>query len=182
MQEFKEDIQESIIISEPIKYLFCYGSNNLRQISERIENKPLVYSNAYIENYTRIFAGTSKRWNGGIVGLHPSTNSKTYGILIQLTETDLLKLDEFEKGYERIKMRVHNQISDKLTELVESDVYYKENLTFQYLPSNDYLMAIYTMLQERIGNHKENIIIRGLVNGEIKEIGLWNRNYGIKLY
>ena len=155
MQEFKEDIEEAIVITEPIKYLFCYGSNSTKQISERIDNKPIVYTNAYIENYTRIFTGTSQRWCGGIVGLYPSKNSKTYGILVQLTESDLIKLDEFEKGYERVKMQVHNQICDGLTELVESDVYYKQNLTFQYLPSNEYLMAIYMMLQERIGNHKE---------------------------
>ena len=181
MQEFKEDIEEAIVTAEPIKYLFCYGSNSTKQISKRIDNKPIVYSNAYIENYTRIFAGTSERWCGGIVGLYPSRNMKTYGILVQLTESDLIKLDEFEKGYERVQMQVHNQICDGLTELVESDVYYKQNLTFQYLPSNDYLIAIYMMLQERIGNHKENIVIRGVINEEVKIIGLWKRKYGIKL-
>ena len=101
--------------------------------------------------------------------------------LFNLKESDLIKLDEYEQGYERIKLVVYHQVTEKLTELIEANVYYKKNLDLQYLPSNDYLMKINIMLNERLGNHKKNIIIRGIINEEIKEIGYWNPSYGIKL-
>ena len=85
-------------LNHEIKYLFSYGSNNSKQIARRInQTEPILYTNGYIYNYTRIFAGTSEKWKGGIVGLYPSKSKKTYGTVIQLKEEQLLKLDTFEK-------------------------------------------------------------------------------------
>jgi hypothetical protein len=181
-----EQINDTMIFEEiPLertKYLFCYGSNNSQQVSERMEsNKPLIFINAYIENYIRIFAGTSERWKGGIVGLYPQPDSKTHGILVTSCESQLIKMDKFEKGYERKTMTVNAQISETMTELIEADVYWKTNVNFAYMPSSMYLYSIHKMLQERTGLHKSNIIIRGIVNDEIREFGIWKRRYGLKM-
>ena len=177
MEETKENP-----MNQQIKYLFSYGSNNSQQIAIRInQREPIIYTNAYVFNYTRIFAGTSKKWKGGIVGLYPCKNKKTYGIVTQLKEEDLLKLDSFEKGYKRVTMMVHNQLADNLTEVIQAEVYWKENIDFEYLPSNEYLSSIYKMLSERSGNHKDNIIIRGVINKKLKEIAIWKLKYGVKM-
>lgn len=177
MEETKENP-----LNHEMKYLFSYGSNNSKQIARRInQTEPILYTNGYIYNYTRIFAGTSEKWKGGIVGLYPCKNKKTYGTVIQLKEEQLLKLDTFEKGYKIVTMMVHNQLSDMLTEVIQAEVYWKENINFDYLPSNDYLCAIYQMLNERTGKHKENIIIRGVINDRLKEIAIWKPKYGIKM-
>ena len=174
--EFNEDIDVSM------KYLFSYGSNNSQQIYSRIHHEmPIIYTNGYILDYARVFAGSSKRWKGGIVGLYPCKKQKTYGTLIQLTEEQLLQLDIFEKGYKRVAMTVHNQISDILTEVRQAEVYWKENIKFEYMPSNEYMHAIYRMLQERSGKHTNNIRIRGIVNNEVMDVGMWNPTYGIKM-
>ena len=185
MEEMKE-IGETVVLDEmiiePIKYLFCYGSNNSQQIFERIQsNKPLIYMNAYLQDHVRIFAGTSQRWRGGIVGLYPQSSLKTYGILVHLTESQLLLMDEFEKGYERKTIVVNTQVSETVTEIIESEVYWKTNINFEYLPSTDYLCSIHQMLQERTGLHKENIIIRGIINDELREIGIWKPKYGLQM-
>ena len=36
-------------------------------------------------------------------------------------------------------------------------------------------------LNERSGKHKENIIIRGIINDRLKEIAIWKPKYGIKM-
>ena len=181
-----EEIHDIMIFEEtPVKttkYLFCYGSNNAQQVAKRIESdKPLVFINAYIQDYIRIFAGTSKRWKGGIVGLYPQRDFKTYGILVTVTESQLLKMDEFEKGYERKTMMVNAQISETVTELIETDVYWKTNINFEYLPSSMYLCSIRKMLHDRTGTHRRNIMIRGIINDEVRELGIWKPKYGIKL-
>ena len=182
MEYINDTILLDKTIVEPTKYLFCYGSNNSQQVIERIQsNQPLIYMNAYLQDYARIFAGTSERWKGGIVGLYPQTNSKTYGILVHLTESQLLLMDEFEKGYERKTIVVNAQISETVTELIEAEVYWKTNINFEYLPSTDYLCSIHKMLQERTGLHKENIIIRGIINDELREIGIWKPKYGLQM-
>ena len=165
-----------------MKYLFSYGSNNSQQISERInQSSPIIYTNGYIFDYMRIFAGSSKRWKGGIVGLYPCKYQKVYGTIAQLTEEQLLQLDTFEKGYKRVTMSVHNQLSDALTRVHHAEVYWKENIEFEYMPSNEYMHAIYRMLQERSGKHTNNIRIRGIVNDELMDVGMWNPTYGIKM-
>jgi hypothetical protein len=181
-----EEIRDIMIVEEipvePTKYLFCYGSNNSQQVSKRIESDTtLSFVNAYIQDYVRIFAGTSKRWKGGIVGLYPQRDFKTYGILVTITESQLIKMDEFEKGYERKTMIVNAQISEIVTELIEADVYWKTNTNFEYMPSSMYLCSIHKMLQERTGIHKHNIIVRGIINDELKEIGIWKSQYGLKM-
>ena len=81
-----------------------------------------------------------------------------------------VNLDFYEKGYERIELTVHKEIDQITTELVKSHIYWKRNLKFSFLPSNNYLESIYTMLHNRQSLNKDNIIIRGIVNGELKKI------------
>jgi len=42
-------------------YLFSYGSNSLNQLKKRVKNNKLKGQKAYIEGYSRIFAGKSNK-------------------------------------------------------------------------------------------------------------------------
>ncbi len=165
-------------------YLFCYGSNSSEQIQQRLDlNDKLTSERAYIKDHIRIFAGKSERWNGGIASIYPKMDSEVYGILVKLTLEEIEKMDKFEGGYERKIMNVIKQLENELEEIIESFVYVKKNQIFEYLPSNQYLFAIRKMLDERKmeGKNKENIIIYGLNDNEIKKIGIWDKKYGILL-
>ena len=173
---------EDMNYEENKHYLFCYGSNNIEQLKERLNIiRDFSIFDAYLDNHVRIFAGISKRWKGGIVGIYPCKNMKVKGILVELNKSELEKLDFYENGYERIELTIHKEMDNITTELVKSEVYWKTNLEFSYLPSNNYLESIYKMLHNRQSLNKDNIIIRGIVNGELKKIGIWEMNKGIKL-
>jgi hypothetical protein len=85
------------------KYLFCYGSNSIEQIKERLNiERDIFYHPAFINNYTRIFCGMSKKWdNGGISSIYPMRSNKVFGITVYLTEDEIKRLDEYEGGYTR---------------------------------------------------------------------------------
>lgn len=140
--------------------LFSYGSNSIRQICERLKlTEYLLYKSAYINNYVRIFAGNSKRWNGGVASLYPCKNKKTYGIVVELTEDQLSILSEYEKGYHLEKKVV---VSDKKE--IECYAYIKNKNKFINPPSISYINAINEMLDERknIKNIDRSLLIRYL--------------------
>jgi hypothetical protein len=75
-----------------IVHLFSYGSNSPKQLYERIGHVSAAKP-AYLENHIRIFAGYSKRWNGGIASIWPVEDEKLYGYVTSLTHEQLLQLD-----------------------------------------------------------------------------------------
>jgi hypothetical protein len=162
-----------------INYLFCYGSNSIEQIKERLNiNCDIQYFPAYINNYTRIFAGKSKKWdNGGVASIYPFNNCKVYGIVIILNDIELQKLDEFEGGYKRkfLKGFIQNlTLKKNKKELFQ--VYIKENILFKEFPSNNYLKAINKMLNDRhfINNKDINIEYTNNQNIDIQNTNIQN--------
>lgn len=140
--------------------LFSYGSNSTKQIRERLKlTEYLVFKPAYINNHIRIFAGNSKKWNGGVASLYPCKNKKTYGIVVELTEDKLSILSEYEKGYHLEKKVV---ILDKKE--IECYIYIKNKNKFINPPSLSYINAINEMLDERknIKNIDRKLLIRYL--------------------
>lgn len=189
-------------INKPMEnmiYLFCYGSNSVKQIKERLNiERKLEYYPAYIKNYARIFAGKSKKWeNGGIASIIPLRYSIVYGICVKITEEELLQMDTHEGGYYRII--VDGKIQSKKNRSESFYVYLKNNIDFSVLPSEKYLVSIHNMLNDRTifninnnintntnnitaDNINKKIIIRGLVDKKLVKIGYWNIISGFKLY
>lgn len=154
-------------------YIFSYGSNNTKQLCERVGASNLIPLSGYILDYIRIFAGNSKYRNGGVASIFPSKGQKVFGSLVTLTNDQLVILDGFEVGYDRVVMKVHSKIG-----IVDSYVYVRRDYKYDKPPSQEYLEAIRINLNEPERKHKEKILIRGVIvneNGEeeIKTFGSW---------
>lgn len=183
------------------KCLFCYGSNSVEQIKDRLNiNRKISYSAAYIDNYTRIFCGISKKWdNSGIASIYPMSGNKVYGIIVYLTEEEINKLDEHEGGYTRtqIEGRIQN-LTTRKTKKELFEVYIKNNHNFRRMPSENYMKAILKMIKcrdnlrektfemndtDKIDIHSyKRILIKAYVNNAILKIGYWTENEGFHIY
>jgi gamma-glutamylcyclotransferase len=81
--------------------VFCYGSN---MSSARLHARaitPVVISIGYIANWQLCFNKRSytNRVNG-FANIEPSWESKVYGVIYDISEDDIIKLDKYE-GYPR---------------------------------------------------------------------------------
>jgi len=159
--------------------LFSYGSNSLDQVKERINREGnIVCHPAYLDNFIRIFAGQSAKWNdGGVATIYPVKGQKCYGLALEVTEDELLLMDEFENGYYRSiqKVRMENGKS------IRVNIYIKKKNEFLYFPSEKYLEAINKMLNDRSSDKDRKIMIRGLVNGKIVGFGSWSKKDGFSI-
>lgn len=149
--------------------IFCYGSNGTKQLKERTGANRLTPIPAYIENYTRIFAGYSNRWDGGVASVHPEIGARCYGMIIELTKAEMEILDSYEGGYSRVQRFIVLNHTDGRKERVKSYVYIKDNKEWNKPPSIAYLQAIRRMLDECNRDQKKNIAVRGVVKEEIRE-------------
>lgn len=160
--------------------LFCYGSNSIKQLQQRLHiNEKISWKKAYINNYVRIFAGYSKRWNGGIASIYPCNGKKVYGILVKLKVEDLELLNSYECGYHLKILDVFVNSNNTL----QSFVYIKDNNIFKRLPSEAYMDAINSMLNDRSkkeNNKSRKIFIRSIVNNKIKLLQIWTPQKELK--
>lgn len=145
--------------AEAVKYhyIFSYGSNSKKQILERL-NADVTPKSAFLENYVRIFAGESKRWNGGVASVHPKKGSRVYGAISRLTEEQLNILDTYEGGYTRKKKSI--TLNNDKKEKVKAWVYIKNDPTFVKMPSLAYMKAIRRTLDDTMNTERSDIIIR----------------------
>lgn len=159
------------VVSSPIcethmEYLFCYGSNSINQLKERLlETGNIEYHPTRLKNYCRIFAGFSKKWFGGIATMVPLKNNYVYGITVKIPTEQLNILDSYEKGYTRKILKVYFEDIRKNYNVY---VYIKDNTKFIELPSAKYMESINTMLNDRYplssNNSNRKIKIRGYGN------------------
>jgi hypothetical protein len=148
----------------PNKQLFCYGSNSIEQLKDRLQIDELMFTPAYIDNYSRIFAGKSKKWQDGAdASIYPHIGKKVFGILVEIPNKKLKVLDSYEGGYYQKEIIVNN---GKNT--VKAIVYIKINNEFKTLPSNEYLEAINRMLDNRGCDNERVIMVRAVIKDEIK--------------
>jgi len=154
--------------------IFSYGSNHSDQLKQRIERDiKLDFNSGFIKNYTRIFAGFSNRWKGGVASIYPDEGSKVFGSVFYLSLEEIEKLDKFEGGYTRIVLDVMEKING-VYETTKAFVYVKNDPYFNHLPSEDYCNAIYKMLTETDRKHTKGFFIRGVdENDNIKLISKW---------
>lgn len=91
-----------------MKY-FAYGSNmDPAQMIERLKSEILPRAAAAsLKGYCLCFNKKKRDKHGvGYANIIPNVGSVVYGMLYDLTEKDLRKLDEYEPGYERGDVKV----------------------------------------------------------------------------
>jgi|TARA_B110000483_G_scaffold234850_1_gene305523 gamma-glutamylcyclotransferase (GGCT)/AIG2-like uncharacterized protein YtfP len=153
-------------------YLFSYGSNSLNQLKKRVKNNKLTGEKAYINGYTRIFAGKSNKWNGGVASIVKSNIDDTVkGSLVYLSDNELKRLDIFEGAnknenpfskIDNFYRREYITVFDSENNKINCIVYIKNNHNWVMYPSNEYLEAV-----------KKNIIEYW---GELNELYIYDHN------
>ena len=158
------------------KWMFAYGSNGLDQLRERVKHKgDFEHIPAYIQDYTRIFAGFSQKWNGGVASIFPRRCKRVYGTLVKLTDVEMARLDKFEGGYSRVVMSVNKQTKPSEPQMIyKSFVYVKNNNVYSDPPSKSYMAAIEKMLATT-GGKTGKILINGVSHNQQLSIkGVWD--------
>ena len=75
---------------------FAYGSNlDPAQMRRRCPGARPV-RRAYLEGYRLAFAGHSRTWGGAVATLVRNRDARTWGLLYELPEPELLVLDRYE--------------------------------------------------------------------------------------
>ena len=88
-----------------IRY-FAYGSNlDARQFEERCPSARGLFR-ARLAHHRLDFTYFSSRWVGGAADVLPHSDSHVWGVVYELDERELLRLDRFERGYDRVALRV----------------------------------------------------------------------------
>lgn len=77
-------------------YYFAYGSNNPGQMADRTGHPVELLGLAKLPDSTFLYQGRSAKWMCGTANVVSSTGSVVYGVLYNVTEEDLEKLDPFE--------------------------------------------------------------------------------------
>ena len=82
-----------------IKY-FAYGSNlDLPQMKRRCPSSKLI-SKGSLSGYRLTFNTFSSGWGGGVADVIQDQGSKVWGLIFELSDTDLERLDRYE-GYHK---------------------------------------------------------------------------------
>ncbi|MBI4286485.1 MAG: gamma-glutamylcyclotransferase [Chloroflexi bacterium] len=119
-------------------YYFAYGSNlNKKQMKARCPDSVPVKV-ATLPNYKLVFVDWSRQWQGGVATVKGSKGDKVLGALYEVSESDLRKLDKYESGYSRLKVRVFDEDGNA----VEAVTYTKTGLLQETQTSKDYLAIV----------------------------------------
>ena len=79
--------------------VFSYGSNGVTQMRERCQNGTLTAVAAYLPGYRRIFAGLSRKWDGGGIASivqASAAGERCVGTVMMLSARELALLDRHE--------------------------------------------------------------------------------------
>lgn len=173
------------------EYLFSYGSNNPKQLEERLNKKINTLIPAYYPNHILAFGSTSKNWLGGVATMIPSRNNNNnnnnnsnssiltikdnvFGYLTLVSKDDLVRLDVFEAV--KIGKYIRKQI--KVKKLDNSTVLaYAYFLTPRFIewkgpPSQAYLEAIYKT--QSIFWKKQFVVINITIAETSKTVDEWS--------
>ena len=76
---------------------FCYGSNSVTQLKQRVQNDQLVAHPAFAPGWRRVFAGDSSKWGGGgtasILPAPGAADARVNGSVVYLTMAEFDRLD-----------------------------------------------------------------------------------------
>jgi len=94
---------------------FAYGSNlDADQMRERCPGSRAL-GRAALPDHRIDFTYYSTRWNGGAADVLPHSGERVWGVLYALGADDLSLLDRFERGYDRVFLRVTDGSGQALT-------------------------------------------------------------------
>jgi hypothetical protein len=139
------------------EYLFSYGSNNPKQLEERLNKKITTIIPAYYTNHILAFGSISINWLGGVATMIPSRNNNSsnstnltikdnvFGYLTLLSKDDLVILDVFEgvKIGKYIRKEIKVKKIDNSTVLAYAYFLTPQVFKWKRPPSQAYLEAIY---------------------------------------
>ena len=85
---------------------FAYGSNlDAEQLAQRCPSSRGLYR-ARLPDHRLDFSYFSRRWLGGAADVLPHSGQEVWGAVYELAEADLMRLDRYEAGYDRVLLRV----------------------------------------------------------------------------
>lgn len=91
--------------------VFAFGSNMHRPQMQSRCPSATVLGPGILRDFRIGFSGTSRRWNGAVATIEMAPGRRCFGLLYQITESDLGRLDGYEgvyaSIYERITVPVH---------------------------------------------------------------------------
>jgi gamma-glutamylcyclotransferase (GGCT)/AIG2-like uncharacterized protein YtfP len=77
-------------------YYFAYGSNlSHKQMLKRCPDAKPKFK-ATLPDHKLIFAGRSRRWNGGVASIKPAKGEEVVGAIYEISEQCLSSLDIYE--------------------------------------------------------------------------------------
>ena len=142
--------------------LFSYGSNNVEQLSERLQREVVVEADdvpleewgspawrgaaipAYLQGYGRVFRGWSRNWGGGVATIERDKDRTVFGYMTQVSERDLAVLDRYEGvrsgNYKRSFIKVVGKFLDE--EAIQPVVVYVSRSREFNEPTRAYLDAV----------------------------------------
>jgi hypothetical protein len=163
------------------KWVFCYGSNGLKQLRRRVNHKgPWESRPAILEKYALIFSANSKLWKGAIASIWPDDKSKVYGMVVKMNAAEIALLDQYE-GTHIEDWYVQDRVYpiDALTkERYTAMAYVNQDIEFEVPPSIAYLKAIEENLKNAGLTPKQigkaiPINIIDIDKVKLKKVGKW---------
>lgn len=85
-------------IDEPV-YYFAYGSNSPSQLTERLGHQVKSLGKARLPGYRFVYMGRSVKWGSATANVIEAGQyqfSEVWGVLYELTKSDILRLDDYE--------------------------------------------------------------------------------------
>lgn len=111
---------------------FAYGSNlDAEQMSQRCPGARVRFR-ARLPHHRLDFTHYSVRWSGGAADVVPESDSTVWGVVYE--RVDLQLLDRFERGYDRVLLRVLDD-RDRLHDVISYSVRDKA----RFAPSDAYV-------------------------------------------
>lgn len=125
-------------------YYFAYASNlNQKQMKERCpDSKPMF--TAVLPHYKLVFAGWSRQWRGATASIKSFRGDRVRGAIYEVSEQCLRRLDQFESGYQRLRVTVQGEDNEP----IEAITYIKAGQMEEASPSREYLAVIQQGLRD----------------------------------
>lgn len=87
---------------------FAYGSNMSSAIMDARCSNATALGAAHLPDHRLVFNLPSVRWGGSAANIERRRGATTWGVLWDLSEEDLARLDEVEGRYDRYPLTIEN--------------------------------------------------------------------------
>lgn len=122
---------------------FAYGSNLNLDHMRRLCPGARVVSRAVLLGHRLVFPRPDSLWRGGVAGLEPDEKAHVEGALYEITEADVVALDEYEGVAEGDYFQKQVTVWLPTDRSVEAMTYFATAIIGgPFQPSEDYLQTI----------------------------------------